>query len=179
VRVAHALPVRRSSPTLSRMNRIGDNLIHTGCNRDLIDAFASAGVEFLLIGGLAVAWFCPDRQADDMDLLVNPTEENSARISSALTRLGMSGFDTRSFARAGLQVPLKHTLYADLLTPEADALSYEEVERTSIEGKLFGFPIHIASPEALVHLKERAMAASEAMASKHGEDIRRLRAYAG
>lgn len=160
------------------MNRIGDTLIHTGANEALVEAFTSCGVEFLLVGGLAVAWFCSERQADDMDLLVSPTEENSRRVAAALTRLRVTGFDEQSFTRPGLQVPLKQTLYADLLTPETGAWTYERMQVNSVEGKLFQSSVRIASPETLIYLKERAIAASELGVAKHRQDIEMLRGCA-
>ncbi len=66
------------------MNRVGDKLLHVGANKELIHAFTSGSVEFIVVGGLAVSWYCCDRKADDMDLLVNPTHENSVRNARAL-----------------------------------------------------------------------------------------------
>ena len=105
------------------MNKVGDTLICTGVNEEIINAFAAHQVDFIVIGGLAVAWYCSDRQADDMDLLVNPTSENSARIAQALATLpflNSSCFNSQSFIRPGLQVPLKSHYYAELLTPRSD-----------------------------------------------------------
>ena len=163
--------------TLCGMNRVGDTLIHTGSNRALIEMFASVGVEFLLIGGLATAWYCLDRQADDMDLLVNPSTENSARIARALTKLGISGFSPESFTRLGLQVPLKQTLYAELLTPEPSAKSYAEMAAMASEASLFETPIRVASIQTLIYLKERAIAVAGADTKKHVEDVRVLRLH--
>jgi len=50
------------------MNKVGDTLIHNGANEELVRALQSEGVEFVVVRGLAVAWYCSDRQADDMDL---------------------------------------------------------------------------------------------------------------
>jgi len=100
------------------MNRIGDNLVHFGANENIIRGLVDLGARFVVIGGLAVAWHCPERQADDMDLLVEPTLENSTRVFRALARLGLTGFSAESFAHLGLQVPLKQNHYAELLTPE-------------------------------------------------------------
>lgn len=156
------------------MNRVGDTLVHTGSNEALVKAFVAAQVEFVLIGGLAIAWFCPERQADDMDLLVNPTRQNSARIAGVLTRLHVTGFDANSFARPGLQVPLKQTLYAELLTPKAGMPAFSEVEHAAVDGKLFGCPVRIASVRSLIQFKELAAAAADATAQKHRNDIRLL-----
>jgi hypothetical protein len=64
------------------MNKVGDTLMHFGANEQIVREFLSVGVEFIVVGGLAVAWYCPDRQADDMDLLVNPTPDIAGTLSA-------------------------------------------------------------------------------------------------
>jgi hypothetical protein len=160
------------------MNRIGDTLIHFGGNKELVRAFVSSGVEFVLIGGLAVAWYCSDRQADDMDLLVNTTSENSARIAKALDSLHLRGYSTESFTKPGLQVPLKQRHYAELLTPKEDGLAYVEVAKDAVEGKLFHIPVRVASVASLIRLKEQAVLSAEAQREKHLKDIECLKKHA-
>lgn len=160
------------------MNRIGDDLICAGANREIVVAFSECSVEFVVIGGLAVAWYCSQRQADDMDLLVNPTPENSERISQALGRLRLSGFTSQSFSKPGLQVPLKQLHYAELLTPRKNGPSFSAVAEGAVKGKLFGIPVLIASAAALIELKELAVSSEKAAMQKHLNDIECLRAYA-
>ncbi len=161
--------------TLYGMNRIGDSLHHVGSNKELLQAFTSCYVEFVLIGGLAVAWYCRDRQADDMDLLINPTPENSARISRALLQLGLQGHSQESFTKPGLQVALKQHHYAELLTPRKSDASYPEVLADAVDGKVFDIPVRIASPTRLISMKQEAAAAAEAQRDKHLKDIERLK----
>ncbi|WP_445366869.1 hypothetical protein ACH5Y9_16470 [Methylomonas sp. BW4-1] len=111
------------------MNKIGETLIHVGANEEFVRIFVANSVEFVVIGGLAVAWYCSDRQADDMDLLVNPTPQNSKRIYDSLIGLNMSGFTPDSFTKLGLQVPLKKFYYAELLTPQESSETYFEIAR--------------------------------------------------
>lgn len=163
------------------MNRIGDTLICTGSNEEIIRAFVAAGVEFVVVGGLAVAWYCTDRQAGDMDLLVNATPENSARISRALgtlSTLASGAFSASSFARLGLQVPLKNHHYAELLTPEVGGPSYADVAKDSVDAKVFNIPVRLASVASLIQMKERAADSAGAQREKHIRDIERLRAHA-
>lgn len=160
------------------MNRIGDDLICTGTNQEIVVAFSEYSVEFVVIGGLAVAWYCPERQADDMDLLVNPTPENSLRISQALSSLQLSGFSSQSFSKLGLQTPLKQVHNAELLTPRTNGPSFSVVAEGAVNGKLFGFPVLIASPASLIELKELAVTSEKAAMQKHLNDIECLRAYA-
>lgn len=141
------------------MNKIGDTLIHTGTNEELVVALIKHQVEFILIGGLAVSWFCSERQADDMDLLVNPTPENSKRLSKALSSLPyMNPCNPDEFTKPGLQWP--------------------QVFDASVNGKLFNHPIRIAGPTTLIQLKEHAIASLEVQSGKHLRDIELLRPYA-
>jgi len=159
------------------MNRVGDSLQHFGPNRELVEAFAQRAVEFVLVGGLAVAWYCESRQADDMDLLINPTTENSEKISVALGGLGLQGFKPTSFAKLGLQVPIKERFHAELLTPLAVGPSYEEVHATAVAAKLFQMPVLVASPAMLVRMKEHVVVASIEQSQKHLYDIARLKPH--
>jgi hypothetical protein len=156
------------------MNRIGDSLQHTGTNKEFVLAFLAAGVEFILIGGLAVSWYSKERAADDMDLLVNPTPENSARIAQALSKLGISGFNLVSFTRAGLQVPIKQVHYVDLITPKSSGSDYARVIVDAVPAKVFDLPIKVASRTSLIQMKREAIAAEPTKAAKHEQDIKLL-----
>lgn len=159
------------------MNRIGDNLHCTGSNKSFVQAFNDNGVEYILIGGLAVSWYCNDRLADDMDLLVNPTDENSARINLALSRLGYQYQSPKSFCQLGLQIPFKVNHYAELLTPRLNGPRYDNIYKSSIKGQLLGVPILIASCHILIELKELIVASGEDKTQKHQQDVERLKNY--
>jgi len=159
-------------------NRIGDNLVHFGANEELVRALSDAGVKFVVIGGLAVAWHCPERQADDMDLLVDPSAENSARIVAALVKLRLHGFTVDSFARLGLQVPLKGNYYAELLTPTREAPPFVETEAQAVHAKLFNISVRVASVPALIAMKRHAVQVATEQREKHFKDIALLEGHA-
>lgn len=158
-------------------NRIGDNLVHFGGNESLVRALNAAGVRFLIVGGLAMAWYCPARIADDMDLLIEPTPENAAKVAQAFNRLGLVGLSENSFVRPGLQVPLKDaTFYAELLTPKDGGMAYAEAEASSVDARLFNIPVRVASVEALIGMKAHAAASTAGVErQKHLDDISLLR----
>jgi hypothetical protein len=112
-----------------------------------------------------------------MDLLVNPTPENSLRIANALSALRLTGYADDSFAKPNLQVQLKQVYYAELLTPQTGGPTYEEVAATSISAKLFYIAVRVASPGMLIALKRRAVAAGQVSAEKHMRDIEMLEAH--
>jgi hypothetical protein len=160
------------------MNRVGDSLFCTGANEDIVRTLNAQGAEFIVIGGLAVSWYCPERLADDMDLLVNPTLENSKRVAKALSGLRLSGFDEASFARPALQVPLKQYYYAEILTPRNDGPSYPEIAADPVDAKLFTIPVRLASVRSLICLKEHALTSKQPDRAKHQRDIGLLRGHA-
>lgn len=60
-------------------------------NRDYRDLFAAlngAGAEYLLVGGLAVAYHAVPRYTKDVDVFVRATPENAARVHAALATFG-------------------------------------------------------------------------------------------
>lgn len=159
-------------------NRIGDNLVHFGANEELIRMLTQCNVSFVIVGGLAVAWHCQERTADDMDILVEPTQENSNRIARALDRLNISFTSATSFAKPALQVPLKQIYYAELLTPQDEGPNFTSVKANAVNGKLFNIPVYIASVSDIIQMKGLAVASSSDKCSKQIRDIELLRKVA-
>lgn len=56
--------------------------------RDLLVAFADGGVEFVLIGGWALALHGYARGTDDMDVFVRASHDNAQRVFKALATFG-------------------------------------------------------------------------------------------
>ncbi|WP_151214062.1 hypothetical protein [Pseudomonas fluorescens] len=155
------------------MNRIGDNLICFGANEEIVQALVANNVEFAVVGGLAVAWYCPEREADDMDILINPTPQNSERVFHALSGLNIMEINPDSLSKEGVQIQLKNYHYADIITPPKGGPTFDEIISDSIEGHLFNKPIRIPSIAKLIVLKEHTIATAQC--SKHLKDIELLR----
>lgn len=74
--------------------------------RDLLRCFAEAEVRYLVVGGYAVIFHAEPRFTGDLDLWVEPTRENSARVMRAFARFGlplMGGVEPDDFAKPGTQ----------------------------------------------------------------------------
>ena len=61
--------------------------------RELLALFRETGVEFLVVGGHAVAFHGRPRLTDDLDLFVRPDLENGKRIVQALERFGFGSLE--------------------------------------------------------------------------------------
>jgi hypothetical protein len=134
------------------MNRIGDTLFHYGSNKEIILEFNKNDVEFLLIGGLAISWYCPTRVVDDMDILVNPTKLNSKKIFNSLLNINCRLDDEMSFAAEGVQLPLKNHYYVDIITPPKNGFAFSEVYQDSLNINFFDVPVKIPSISSLIKL---------------------------
>jgi hypothetical protein len=56
--------------------------------RDLFATLNAAGARYLLVGGYAVAFHAEPRFTKDLDVWVEPTTENAARVHAALAQFG-------------------------------------------------------------------------------------------
>jgi hypothetical protein len=67
-------------------------------------AFNAADVRFLVVGAYALALHGRPRATGDLDVWVEATAENAARVMQALAAFGapLSGVVTEDFARAGI-----------------------------------------------------------------------------
>lgn len=148
--------------------------MHWQSNEELLKALVAHHVDFVLIGGLAIAWYCDSRQADDMDLLVSPTLENSSRIHDALASLNLANFAVDSFAKDAVQARIKDRYYAELLTPPIGGPTFAEIAQSSQPAKLLGVPVRVPSREMLVRLKLHAITAKHDGHDKHLSDVELL-----
>jgi len=97
---------------------------------DLLVELADAGADFVVVGGLAVAYHGHPRATKDMDVLVRPQAANSARVYRALAAfgapIGAFDIDERDFASytgvLQLGVPPNRI---DIIT-RADGISFDE-----------------------------------------------------
>jgi len=86
------------------------NQLYTfGENTALLESLTRHGVRFLLVGGLAVHHHAPERQVDDLDLLVEQTVEVARNVAAALISINVRPeFTEEQFVNARkVQIKLK------------------------------------------------------------------------
>jgi hypothetical protein len=125
--------------------------------RDVLAAFASESVEFVVIGAYALALHGVPRFTGDLDLFVRPTPENAARVWRALARFGApiqaAGVSEADFAMPGVvyQIGLPPSRI-DVLT-EITGLSFDEVWATREITDLDGASVPFIGRDAFVRNK--------------------------
>ena len=80
-------------------------------NRDFSDLFAAlndAEVSYLLVGAHAVAFHAEPRYTKDLDIWVEPTSENAARVIEALRLFGapLAGVAESDFSQPGVTLQI-------------------------------------------------------------------------
>lgn len=58
--------------------------------KDLLKCFSEHGVEFIIVGGYALAFHGAPRFTGDLDLFIHPTPANAQRVMRALDQFGFS-----------------------------------------------------------------------------------------
>ena len=171
------------------MHRDSNNLITSHIHNVIIEPFTSKGIEFIVVGGLAVRWYCPTRQPDDMDLLVNNTMDNSKKVVDILNGINkLENLERDFFAKPGKRLHIKEYPKADIMTRHPSELTFEELTKGAITRKptLNGFAVKIPSVENLIRMKETAILSTgqdpnkneqqkEKEIKKHKQDIELLR----
>jgi len=124
-----------------------------GANRYLLEALNSYSVEYMVVGGVAVHYYDPTRKFDDLDLQINPTEVNAQRTIDALKSLGVGvEFDAHQLAGQKKQIGVKHTYYADIVTPAAN-FRFDDALAAAHDVMVNGVPVRLASRKTLIELK--------------------------
>ena len=123
--------------------------------REFVELLLSRGVDFVVVGGHAVAFHGYPRMTDDIDLLVRPTRENGQRIVDALAEFGFGGvgLTAESFTAPDRVIQLgRAPNRIDLLT-EIYGVSFDEVWATRVAADLDGLKVSMIGRDALIRNK--------------------------
>ncbi len=124
----------------------------------LLTALHTEGVEYVLVGGVAMSVHGLVRATEDIDLFVRPTEDNVARIRAALSSVwkdpcieeiryeDLAGeYPTIRYAPPGTEIVVV------LLTRLGEAFHYDELEW--IVTSLDNIPVRVTTPAQLHRMK--------------------------
>ena len=123
--------------------------------REFIELLNSHGVEYLVVGGHAVAFHGYPRYTGDIDFLVRRSEENASRIVAVLEAFGFAGAHE---LKASLTQPEKIVQLGrppnriDILT-SASGVDFEEVWNLAISTELDGLPVRFPDFRSLLKNK--------------------------
>ena len=124
----------------------------------LLASFHDHGLEYAIIGGVALNLHGIPRTTEDLDFFIRPTEENVERLRQALH----SVYEDPSIAEISTEdllgdypsvryLPPDTELFMDILTRLGEVATYEDLEIVEID--LQGVPVRLISPRTLFELK--------------------------
>jgi hypothetical protein len=126
--------------------------------KELLELFNAKGVEYVVVGGYALAFHGAPRYTGDLDLYVHPTPENGDRIVAALADFGFAslGLKRDDFVEPDRVVQLGvPPVRVDMVT-SVDGVSWEEAWAGRIPGQYGGVPVPYLGRHEFVRNKRAA-----------------------
>lgn len=129
-------------------------------NRDFSDLFAAlndAGVRYLLVGGYAIAVHANPRATKDLDIWVEPTPANGARVYAALGAFGapLRGLTAEDFATPGIifQIGVEPNRI-DIITTISGDISFKSAWTARVRAEYGGHVVNVIGRRHLIKNKE-------------------------
>ena len=126
--------------------------------RDLLALLNEHKVEYLIVGGYALAFHGAPRFTGDIDIFVRPDSENARHILEALAAFGFKfpNLTAEDFANPNKVVQLGvPPVRVDLLT-SITGVSWEEAEASKEPGTFGDVPVHYLGREQYIANKRAA-----------------------
>ena len=120
--------------------------------KELFELFNDHNVEYLVVGGYAVAFHGAPRYTGDIDLYVRPTEENARKITASLNEFGFGdvGLNESDFCVADQVIQLGYApIRIDLIT-SIDGVSWDQANATAVGGSYDDIPIQFIGIDELI-----------------------------
>jgi len=133
--------------------------------KELLTRFNAHGIEYLIVGGYALALHGAPRFTQDLDLYVRPSRENAERVIALLEEIGFArlGCTVEEFARPDTILQLgEPPIRVDLLT-SIGGVSWEDAHAGRAMGDYGGVPVpflgrkeFVANKRAIGRMKDMA-----------------------
>ncbi|MBI1871549.1 MAG: nucleotidyl transferase AbiEii/AbiGii toxin family protein [Chlamydiae bacterium] len=124
--------------------------------KDLLVLFNNNKVEYLLVGGYALAFHGAPRFTGDMDIFVKPDPQNAKCIINALTQFGFGSLDVSplDFESPGKIVQLGvPPVRIDIIT-STTGVSWEDAVSGKVDGKYGDIPVSYMGREEFISNKK-------------------------
>lgn len=126
--------------------------------KDLLRLFAKHEVRYLVVGGYAAMHYSQPRFTKDLDLWLEPTQDNASRVMRAFAEFGMPLLDVtqEDFAQESFQYMIgRAPVLFDFLT-SLPGLGFTACWEGRVTDEEEGFPIHYLGREDLIRAKRAA-----------------------
>jgi hypothetical protein len=122
---------------------------------EFIEFSSQRGVEYLLVGGHAVAFHGWPRFTKDIDFWIKPTEDNARRLLGALDDFGFGGFgglglDVEDFSVPGKIVQLGVAPNRIDLITKLEGLDFDQAWRRRVVSEYAGSRLMVLNKQDLI-----------------------------
>jgi len=120
--------------------------------KELLECLNAHGVDYVVVGGYALAFHGAPRATGDIDLFVKPDLDNAARVLAALADFGFTSLDLQPDELVApdqiiqLGVP---PVRADILT-SLSGVSWDEAWASREEGAIGGVPVQFIGRQSFI-----------------------------
>jgi len=124
--------------------------------KELLELFNSHKVEYLIVGGYALAFHGAPRVTGDIDLFVRPTGENAERILAALDAFGFASLNLSKddFTTPGMVVQLGvPPVRVDLIT-RVSGVPWEKADADKVAGLYGSTPVYFIGRDDFIANKK-------------------------
>jgi hypothetical protein len=124
--------------------------------KEFIESPNSQSVEYVIVGGFALAFHGFPRYTGDIDILVRCSPENAARLEIAISKFGFasSGLSASDFLSANQVIQLgRPPNCIDLLT-SITGVDFEEAWAQRVAAELDGIPVWFIGRESFIKNKQ-------------------------
>lgn len=124
--------------------------------RDILFIFNEENVEYLLVGGYAVASHGNPRATKDIDLWVRCSVENADRILQALARFGapMTDLSSDDFMTPGATVQIGVAPHRIDIVTEIDGVHFSDAYPNRMTVEIDGLPVVVIGRADLIRNKK-------------------------
>ena len=112
--------------------------------RDLLESFNKNRVDYVIVGGYALAFHGAPRYTGDLDILVNASEDNAHRILQSLNEFGFGSFvlSIQDFREPNKVIQLGYPpVRVDIVT-SISGVSWGEAFQNRVAGKYGDITVH-------------------------------------
>ena len=140
---------------------------------ELIRLLNDQSADYIIIGAQACAAHGYVRATGDIDILINPTEQNIAQVRAALE---LYGFDTTDASLEDFQtkkILFRRYWYDVDIHPSASGIVTQEALKHRFPGFYEGIPTYYSSLDDLIQMKRAAGRPQDLEDLRHLEEIKR------
>lgn len=113
-------------------------------------------VRYCIVGAYAVAYHAIARYTKDMDIFIEPEEENARRLVRALEEFGFTGLTEKDFITPGVIIQLGYEPVRIDIVTSIDGCTFEEVWKNRVTGRYGNTEVYFIGLNELLKNKKAA-----------------------